>query len=74
MYGLRFVKATVILAHATDKVFLKTNFPSPFPAHVSIEPLTLSFDVAYRCGVAYVKKHFPYIEVEVIPAGDTIER
>jgi len=74
MYPLRFVKATIILTNSTDKVFLKTNFPSPFPEHVDSNPLTVSFEVAYRNGAAYVKKHFPYIEVEIIPTNDTITR
>jgi hypothetical protein len=50
----------------TDEIHLETDLPSPFPACVSEEPLTLKAHIRAGGGVEYVKEHFPGIPAETL--------
>lgn len=50
----------------TDQVTLHTDLPSPYPAEVSDQPLTLDFNVAAGKGLEYVQKNFADMQTEVI--------
>ena len=57
----------------TDQVVLHTDLPSPYPAEVSDQPLTLDFNVAADKGLEYVQKNFPDVPTEVIDLSATRE-
>ena len=67
---IEIVGATVLISIGTDRVFLDTNLPCPYPACISTDPLNLGFDVTKGKGIQYVKDNFG-IEPKVI---DTVSR
>lgn len=56
----------------TDEIHLETDLPSPFPASVSEEPLSLKAHVRAGGGVDYVRKHFPGIPAETLDMASGI--
>jgi hypothetical protein len=54
-------KITVLLSYGTDKVYIDTDLPSPFPISVSNDFLSLCFDVQANRGKEYVEKNFKII-------------
>ena len=61
------VLKAVVITHRTvmDQVVLTTDLPSPVPATISADPLTLLFYTTKDTGLAYVREHFG-IEPEVV--------
>jgi len=49
--------ATVILSEGSDKVIIRTGFPSTMKG-VTKQPLSFYFDVEYDKGIEYVKEIF----------------
>ena len=65
---IRVIKVQVLLQpHGTDRVYLHTLLPSPFPLDVCPEPLAVSFEAQRDKGIEYCRRHFN-IEPEVIDA------
>jgi hypothetical protein len=56
----------------TDKVFVYTSLPSPFPLEVSVASLILSFDVMHGGGTEYVRKHFPGVPMNILPTSEGV--
>lgn len=64
--GMKVTKAVVITHRlAMDQVVLTTDLPSPVPATISADPLTLLFYTMKGTGLAYVREHFG-VEPEVV--------
>lgn len=49
----------MVNTRATDRVYVHTTLPSPFPPEVSNDPLTLQFEITAGHGVEYVLLYFP---------------
>ena len=49
--------SVLIFSHGTDKIYLETDLPSPFPPGISEPFLTLSADVQRGKGVEYAQEH-----------------
>ena len=54
-----------IMDSGTDEVTIYTDLPSPYPAEVSTDNLTIDFPTKRNSGVDYVRDHFG-IEPEII--------
>ena len=48
----------IVQKYHTDKIYLKTRCPSPYPTSVSCDTVDLCFDAPHECGEDYVKKMF----------------
>lgn len=47
-----------LVKEGTDRVYIHTDLPSPYPPAVSSEPLDLMFNVQAGHGVEYVRRNF----------------
>jgi len=63
---MKLIKALVIHGEGADKIYIYTDLPTSFLTSVTADPLTICFDATHGNGVAYVKKNFPDIPVELI--------
>lgn len=62
---LAITKIVVLNTIGTDRVYVHTDLPSPYPLEVSDQPLMLAFDTQKGKGVEYVRANFN-MEPEVI--------